>query len=61
MDILKFKELPYQGRALQHVTGLHRLDWAYLRKTYKTHAEQIYRLRNQPAKLQALIKRLESK
>lgn len=61
MNILKFKELPYQGRAIQKVTGKHFVDWKYLAKTHKPYAEQIKRLRNQPEKLQKLIKRLDSK
>ena len=61
MNILKFKELPKQGKAIQKVTGKYFVDWAYLRKTHKSHAEQVYRLRNQPKKLQVLIARLDGK
>ena len=61
MNVLKFKELPKQGKAIQKVTSKHFTDWVYLAKTHKDYKEQIKRLRNQPEKLQKLITRLIGK
>ncbi len=64
MNVLKFKELPYQGYAIKKVTGRHNYDYRNFLlalKAYPTHQQQIKRLRNQPVKLQALVKRLIKK
>ena len=61
MNILKFKELPKQAYAHRKVTGKHNYDYRnflFMLKNHPKYQEQIIRLRNNPVKLQELLKRL---